>query len=252
MDLPGDPVVKNLPANAGDAGLIPGLWRSPREGNGNPLQYSRLGNPWTEEPGGLYSMGLQRVGHEWTTNQQQQTSYVMDYILYNAKIFSESFKPCLCLYCLLIKNHPDIYFCQVHFLYFTVSPCESSYILSSRSCSSKKGWMGLGNACLMECRHKRDILHCLSLLLSACQLHSLRSSSSLWQWSWLQLLLCAYALDQLTLARKMGKILWLAASIITTWLIKAANFKKMEGRLPPKDGKCPRQITDAHPNWSVT
>ena len=41
-------VVKNLPANAGDAvdaGLIPGLGRSPGEGNGNPLQYSCLGNP---------------------------------------------------------------------------------------------------------------------------------------------------------------------------------------------------------------
>ena len=41
-------VVKNLPANAGevgDTGSIPGLGRSPREGNGNPLQYSCLGNP---------------------------------------------------------------------------------------------------------------------------------------------------------------------------------------------------------------
>ena len=40
-------VVKNLPANAGDArdtGSIPGLYRSPGEGNGNPLQYSCLGN----------------------------------------------------------------------------------------------------------------------------------------------------------------------------------------------------------------
>jgi len=38
-------VVKNPPANAGDLGLIPGLGRSPRERNGNPLQYSCLGNP---------------------------------------------------------------------------------------------------------------------------------------------------------------------------------------------------------------
>ena len=37
-------VVKN-PANAGDAGLIPGSGRSPREENGNSLQYSCLGNP---------------------------------------------------------------------------------------------------------------------------------------------------------------------------------------------------------------
>jgi len=41
-------LVKNLPANAGDIrdmGLIPGLGRSPGEGNGNPLQYSFLENP---------------------------------------------------------------------------------------------------------------------------------------------------------------------------------------------------------------
>ena len=39
-----DSVVKNLPANAGDMGLIPGLGRSLGEGNGNPLQYSCLEN----------------------------------------------------------------------------------------------------------------------------------------------------------------------------------------------------------------
>ena len=38
-------VVKNLPANAGDEGSIPGSRRSPGEGNGNPLQYSCLENP---------------------------------------------------------------------------------------------------------------------------------------------------------------------------------------------------------------
>ena len=45
-------MVKNLPANAGDArdiGSIPGWGRSPREGNGNPLQYSCLENPMDRE-----------------------------------------------------------------------------------------------------------------------------------------------------------------------------------------------------------
>ena len=37
--------VKNPPANAGDASSIPGSGRSPEGGNGNPLQYSCLGNP---------------------------------------------------------------------------------------------------------------------------------------------------------------------------------------------------------------
>ena len=41
----GGPAVKNPPANAGDAGLIPGLGRSRGEGNGTPLQYSCLENP---------------------------------------------------------------------------------------------------------------------------------------------------------------------------------------------------------------
>ena len=42
--LPGGSVVKNPPANAGDSGTIPGLGRSPVEGNGNPLKYSCLEN----------------------------------------------------------------------------------------------------------------------------------------------------------------------------------------------------------------
>ena len=42
--FPGGSVIKNPPANAGDADSIPGLGRSPGEGNGNPLQYSCLGN----------------------------------------------------------------------------------------------------------------------------------------------------------------------------------------------------------------
>ena len=54
------PVVKNLPANVEDAGL----GTCPREGDGNPLQYSCPENPMDEEPGGLQSMGSQRVGHD--------------------------------------------------------------------------------------------------------------------------------------------------------------------------------------------
>ena len=60
-------MVKNLPANSGDirdTSSVPGLGRSPGEGNSNPLQYSCLENPWTEEPGGLQSMGSQRDEHD--------------------------------------------------------------------------------------------------------------------------------------------------------------------------------------------
>ena len=66
--VPGGPVVKNLPAKAGDTGdasLIPGLGRSPGEGNGNPLQYSCLEN--ATDRGAWWAIvhgGLQRVGHD--------------------------------------------------------------------------------------------------------------------------------------------------------------------------------------------
>ena len=45
MGFPGGSVVRNLPANAGDEGSIPGSGRPLGEGNGNPLQDSCLGNP---------------------------------------------------------------------------------------------------------------------------------------------------------------------------------------------------------------
>ena len=51
-------MVKNLPANAEDMGLITGLGRPPGEGNGSPLQYSC--REWTEESGRLQSMEMQK------------------------------------------------------------------------------------------------------------------------------------------------------------------------------------------------
>ena len=51
--------------DAGDVGSIPGLGRSPGGGNGKPLQYFFAWRiPQTEQPGGLQSTGLQRVGHD--------------------------------------------------------------------------------------------------------------------------------------------------------------------------------------------
>ena len=53
--------------NVGDSGSVPGLGRSPGEGNGNPLQVltpkapSPWKIPWMEKPGRLQSLGLQRV-----------------------------------------------------------------------------------------------------------------------------------------------------------------------------------------------
>ena len=66
-------MVKNLSANLGDMGSIPGSERYTGEGNGSPLQYSCLGNPMDSGPGRLQSMRLQRVGHDLATKHQQQS-----------------------------------------------------------------------------------------------------------------------------------------------------------------------------------
>ena len=53
------------PCNAegvGDPGSVPGLGRSPGGGHGNHSNILAWRIPWTEEPGGLQSTGLQRVG----------------------------------------------------------------------------------------------------------------------------------------------------------------------------------------------
>ena len=53
-------MVKNLPADAGDVVLIPGLGGYPGEGNGNPLQYSCLENPIDRRAWLAQYMGLQK------------------------------------------------------------------------------------------------------------------------------------------------------------------------------------------------
>ena len=62
-------MVKNPPANAGDKGLIPGLGRSPGEGNGKPLQYSCLGNLMNREAWWAIVTGVPRVGHDLETKK---------------------------------------------------------------------------------------------------------------------------------------------------------------------------------------
>ena len=57
-EFPGGPDGKASAYNAGDPGLISGSRRSPGERNGNPFQYSCLGNPM---PGRLQSIGSQRI-----------------------------------------------------------------------------------------------------------------------------------------------------------------------------------------------
>ena len=67
LGFPGGSVVKNLPANAGDLGSIPGSERSPGEGNSCPLQYSCLENPMIR---GAWQATFHRITKSWTWLKQ--------------------------------------------------------------------------------------------------------------------------------------------------------------------------------------
>ena len=79
--LSGSSVGTESACSAGDMGSIPGLGRFPGEGNAKTTPVSLPGKiPWTEEPGGLQSMGPQRVGYAWVTNTctfSQITSFTL-------------------------------------------------------------------------------------------------------------------------------------------------------------------------------
>ena len=66
--FPGGAEVKASACNVGDLGSIPGLGRSPGEGNGNPLQYSCLENPMDGGAWWATFHGSQRVGHDSVTS----------------------------------------------------------------------------------------------------------------------------------------------------------------------------------------
>ena len=68
QSFPGGSVVKKPSANAGHTGSIPGSGRSPGEGNGNPLQYSCLGNPMDRGAWWATVCGVTKVRHNWATN----------------------------------------------------------------------------------------------------------------------------------------------------------------------------------------
>ena len=62
-------MVRNLPANAGDSGSVPGSGRSPGEGNGKSLQYSCLGNPMDR---GAWQATVPEVATESDTTETKQ------------------------------------------------------------------------------------------------------------------------------------------------------------------------------------
>ena len=69
MGFPDGSVVKNPPANAGDANSIPGSGRSPEEGNSNPLQYSCLSNSMDQTAWWATVHGVTRVRQDLATKQ---------------------------------------------------------------------------------------------------------------------------------------------------------------------------------------
>ena len=72
-------MVKNMPSNERDAGLSPGMGRPPAERNGNPLCILAWEIPWIEEPGGLQSMGSQRIRHILVTKQQSKNNSIQEH-----------------------------------------------------------------------------------------------------------------------------------------------------------------------------
>ena len=64
LEFPHSSVGKESACNAGDLGLVPGLGRSPGEGNGNPLQYSCLENPTDRGAWRATVHGVARVGED--------------------------------------------------------------------------------------------------------------------------------------------------------------------------------------------
>ena len=72
-------MVRNPPAKAGDEGSIPGSGRSPEEETAAHSSILAWEIPWTEEPGGLQSMGSHRVGHDLTMKPQHGHEYIKSY-----------------------------------------------------------------------------------------------------------------------------------------------------------------------------
>ena len=72
-------MVKNPPATAGDVDLIPRWGRSPEKEMATHSSVLAWEIPWTETPGRLQSMRLQKAGHDLATKQQHTDNHTPDY-----------------------------------------------------------------------------------------------------------------------------------------------------------------------------
>ena len=93
MQSPGNSVIKNPPANAGDVSSIPGLVRSPGEGIGNPLQYYCLENP---RDGGAWRATVHRVAKSRTRLSDFTFTFTFYCLRQGSKLKKiSSFDPCI-------------------------------------------------------------------------------------------------------------------------------------------------------------
>ena len=92
--LPNGSMVKNLPANAGEArdvGSVPGSERSPGVGNYDPLQYSCLENPHGQRSLVGYSLWSCKVGHDWASAHTHTHTHTKKYAFDLLAIFFPSY-----------------------------------------------------------------------------------------------------------------------------------------------------------------
>ena len=90
MGFPHSSVGKESACNAEDLGLIPGLERSPGEGIGNPLDYSRLENPTDRGACQATDNGIVRVRHDLATNPPPATWWLFKLKLHKTQFFNHT------------------------------------------------------------------------------------------------------------------------------------------------------------------
>ena len=116
---------KESACNAGDPGLIPGSGRSPGEGNDCYSNILAWRIPQVEEPGGLQSMGLQRVRHNSATNSFAFIYFFFPWICLHKKEWidylwvSGTIWICMCVYIYMVDTYIFMYFMYFFFFVFT-------------------------------------------------------------------------------------------------------------------------------------
>ena len=139
MGFPGGSEVKASACNAGDLGSIPGLGRSPGEGNGNPLQYSCLENP-------MEGRAWQAAVHRVAKSQTQLSYFTLATIVYtrqsqfpNSSHHSPFFlgihvcSLCLCLYFCSMSKITYTGFSRFHIYALIYSICFTLITLNLKS-----------------------------------------------------------------------------------------------------------------------